>query len=243
MMAVAENRGFRLRLGLPVSVGVHAALIALLLAFLTTIDTPVAPPEESVTVEIVPPPNARPAPPPEPASPKPAPAESRPVPQASDSASLPEQAPKPAEPLPVAPSVPVPQGEVFTTARQLYSDRVLANPRSKGAREALRQLSGEERIVQLCNLEALEQINRARPGSSPDFVAPYAMAAEEMTSDGVEVKGGAFRAKKKWYNIQFKCTVDVHSGKVASFAFALGEAIPESEWQAHDLVADDGPAD
>jgi hypothetical protein len=30
---------------------------------------------------------------------------------------------------------------------------------------------------------------------------------------------------------------------VASFAFLVGGAIPKSEWQSHNLVADDGPAD
>lgn len=120
---------------------------------------------------------------------------------------------------------------------------MLSDRRSKHAREALGQLSGAERNLQLCDLEALEQISRSRPGPPADLVAPYAMAAEKVTADGVEVRGGAFRAGKKWYGIRFKCGLDARSGKVVSFAFAIGDAIPEDEWQAHDLVAEDGPGD
>ena len=111
------------------------------------------------------------------------------------------------------------------------------------ARETLRQLSGGERNLQLCDLEALEQVRRARPAMAPDLLAPYAMAAEKVSGGSVEVKGGAFRSKRKWYNIQFKCELDAGSGKVASFAFLVGSAIPENEWHEHNLVADDGPAD
>ncbi|UVD55492.1 DUF930 domain-containing protein [Rhizobium sp. Pop5] len=144
-------------------------------------------------------------------------------------------------PVPIAPPAPKP-GE-FVAASRLFSDQVLADPRSRRARETLRQLSGGERNLQLCDLEALEQVRRARPAMAPDLLAPYAMAAEKVSGGSVEVKGGAFRSKRKWYNIQFKCELDAGSGKVASFAFLVGSAIPENEWHEHNLVADDGPAD
>ncbi|MGZ2425288.1 uncharacterized protein DUF930 [Rhizobium laguerreae] len=63
---------------------------------------------------------------------------------------------------------------------------------------------------------------------------------EKVSGNNVEVKGGAFRSKRKWYNIQFKCEFDARSGKVLSFTFLVGDAIPRDEWQEHNLVADDG---
>jgi hypothetical protein len=86
-------------------------------------------------------------------------------------------------------------------------------------------------------------VRRALPAKAPDALAPYAMAAEKVSGNSVEVKGGAFRSKRKWYNIQFKCELDAGSGKIASFAFLVGDAIPQGEWQEHNLVADDGAAD
>jgi hypothetical protein len=73
-------------------------------------------------------------------------------------------------------------------------------------------------------------------GSGPTFL-------EKVSGNNVEVKGGAFRSKRKWYNIQFKCELDAGSGKVVSFAFLVGDAIPRDEWQKHNLMADDGVAD
>lgn len=67
-----------------------------------------------------------------------------------------------------------------------------------------------------------------------------AQLLEKVSGNNVEVKGGAFRSKRKWYNIQFKCEFDARSGKVLSFTFLVGDAIPRDEWQEHNLVADDG---
>ncbi|MBY5556389.1 DUF930 domain-containing protein [Rhizobium leguminosarum] len=73
-------------------------------------------------------------------------------------------------------------------------------------------------------------------GSGPTFL-------EKVSGNNVEVKDGAFRSKRKWYNIQFKCELDAGSGRIVSSAFRVGDAIPRDEWQEHNLVADDGVAD
>ncbi|MGO8396709.1 hypothetical protein ACC760_40185, partial [Rhizobium ruizarguesonis] len=51
---------------------------------------------------------------------------------------------------PIAPPAPKPME--FFEARQLFSDKVLADPLSRRAREALRGLAGSERNLQLCDL-------------------------------------------------------------------------------------------
>ena len=97
----------------------------------------------------------------------------------------------------VPPALPKP--DVFVQAGQLFSETVLSDPRSRRAREVLRGLAGGERNLQLCDLEALEQVRRARPEMHPDALAPYAMSAEKVSGNSVEVKGGAFRSRGKWY--------------------------------------------
>ncbi|MEZ2127014.1 MULTISPECIES: DUF930 domain-containing protein [unclassified Sinorhizobium] len=224
----------------PASLGLHLIVCLLLLLFLPHLGSQTAPPEEGITVQIVSAPSL-PVVTPERATPK----------EVLQKPEITPSEPPPREPNPSkAPAKDVPpilppavKEREFTEAKQFFSEKVLSNPRSKHAREALRQLSAAERNLQLCDLEALEQISRSQSGPPADLVAPYAMAAEKVTADGVEVKGGAFRAGKKWYGLKFKCALDARSGKVVSFAFAIGAPIPEGEWQAHDLVAEDGPDD
>ena len=51
--------------------------------------------------------------------------------------------------------------------------------------------------------------------------------------------GGAFRSRRQWYNVSFECEAAPTLDGVASFMFKLGDAIPESEWDAHNLNAED----
>ncbi|MDR9804904.1 DUF930 domain-containing protein [Rhizobium hidalgonense] len=230
--------------GAAASFALHAVAILLLLLLMPKTEPPLPLPDDGLSVEIVPQ-SVEPLKPTEPIkAPSPGPAKPEAArAQAERPAPVTTNAPAAAMPsvTPVAP--PAPRPAEFVAASQLFSDKVLADPRSRGAREALRGLAGSERNLQLCDLEALEQVRRARPDLRPDTLAPYAMAAEKVSGNNVEVRGGAFRSQRKWYNIQFKCGLDAGSGKVVSFAFLVGDAIPEGEWQAHDLVADDGAAD
>ncbi|MBP2488489.1 DUF930 domain-containing protein [Rhizobium leguminosarum] len=233
-----------IRRGAAASFALHAVAILLLLLLLPKAEPPLPLPDDGLSVEIVPqaveslkvPETVR-APSPQQAKPEAAKPEAEP---AAPVANNPPAAAMPSV-APIAP--PTPKPTEFVEARQLFSDKVLADPRSRRAREALHGLAGSERNLQLCDLEAMEQVRRAQPAMAPDALAPYAMAAEKVSGNSVEVKGGAFRSKRKWYNIQFKCELDAGSGKIASFAFLVGDAIPQGEWQEHNLVAEDGAAD
>ncbi|RXT23747.1 hypothetical protein B5P46_17515 [Rhizobium leguminosarum] len=233
-----------IRRGAAASFALHAIAILLLLLLLPKAEPPLPLPDDGLSVEIVPQsveplkmPESAKAPSPEQAKPEAA------KPKAEPAAPVATNPPAAAMPSVAPITLPVPKPAVFVEARQLFSDKVLADPRSRRAREALRGLAGSERNLQLCDLEALEQVRRAHPAMAPDALAPYAMAAEKVSGNSVEVKGGAFRSKRKWYNIQFKCELDAGSGKVLSFAFLVGDAIPKGEWQEHNLVAEDGAAD
>ncbi|RWY87356.1 DUF930 domain-containing protein [Rhizobium leguminosarum] len=233
-----------IRWGATASFALHATAILLLLLLLPKAEPSLPLPDDGLSVEIVPQaveslkmPEPAKAPLPEQAKPEVAKPEAEPAAPVANN--------PPAAAMPSVPPItlPVPKPAEFVEARQLFSDTVLADPRSRRAREALRGLAGSERNLQLCDLEALEQVRRAQPAMAPDALAPYAMAAEKVSGNRVEVKGGAFRSKRKWYNIQFKCELDAGSGKIVSFAFLVGDAIPQDEWQEHNLVAEDGAAD
>ena len=138
---------------------------------------------------------------------------------------------------------PRPQASVMVQATHLRSAKVLADPRSAKARKTLGQLVPSERIVQLCNIEAMEQVHLWKAALKPDFLVAYAMADTELSGQKLKADGAAFRSKSRWYNIGFTCEVTPDLKQVVSFAFTVGSEIGKSEWADHNLTADDGPAD
>ncbi len=128
-------------------------------------------------------------------------------------------------------------------ARTMLAARALDDPRSRDAREEWRKLYPDEKIIQLCNLEAMEQVHAWKPAFEPDFMVAYAMGDIKLTDVILVADGAALRDHRNWYNIRYTCEVAPDMEAVVAFEFALGEAIPESEWEAHYLAAGDGPAD
>lgn len=212
--------------GLPAALCFHL-LFGLLLA-IRTLSSFTPPIETSVEVELVAPETlTSPVPPPAPAAAPPPAAEIISPPQPAPTTTPPER--------PATPPVPPPtEPPAMITARTLHSESVLANPRSRGAREALKTLEASERIEQLCNLEAMSQIHAWKAEFEPDRVVAYAMAGTKLTKTALEAEGAAFRSRKQWYGLRFRCEMAAN-GKVAGFQFRVGEAIPRSEWAAHDL--------
>ena len=134
-------------------------------------------------------------------------------------------------------------GDIMIQATSLRSAKVLADPRSAKARKALQGLAPSERIVQLCNIEAMEQVHIWKPEFQPDFLVAYAMADTKLSGRKLTADGGAFRSKRRWYALGFTCEVTADQKEVVSFAFRVGDAIPKSQWQDHNLSVDDGSAD
>lgn len=201
------------------SLGFHMAIIVAL-ALLPAAPRLLLPQDEAVTVEIVAPPpvEVQAEPPAAPLAARPAPVRARP-----DQPAAPEDG--------------------MVRAQNFFSDKLLADPRSRQAREDFKQLASADQLVQLCNLEALEQVHRWDSKFQPDYLMAYAMAGAKVTGQAVEVKGGAFRSKKHWYNIAFKCSVAPDLRTVTAFEFKVGAEIPKSQWAEHFLTLESGSTD
>jgi hypothetical protein len=212
----------------------HLALVAL--ALLVAQPRPlVAPPLVAIEVDLVQPPPeqaSRPAPKaPQPASPATGQMPSAPGESAEPSTSAPEAAGAPE-------ARNTPSGKVFTATR-LYTGKLLTEPKMAKVRRELGNLAGSERVVQLCNIEALEQIRLADPGSDPDTLVGYAFSDLEQHGLRLSASGGAFRSRRHWYAITYSCTAGNDLASIAAFRFQLGDEIPQSEWEAHNLTAAD----
>lgn len=205
----------KLDLSWPVSLALHALLLAALL--LLPRPQPFSlPAEDAVPVELV-----APAPPVQPPRPPEAPA-------------IPLTSSAPVAPKPEAPAA---QPPAMVKAHSFYAAKLLADPRSRHARQAMASFAADERAIQLCNIEAMEQIHRWKAELRPDLVVPYATGNLGIDGGSIHAQGGAFRAGRRWYAVTFSCTVA--QGTVAAFEFSVGEAIPEAKWAEYNLVAGD----
>ena len=203
------------RMATMLSVLGHATIIVLLVIEtprqFTVVQQPVA-----VEVVMVAPPAASPAPP----------------------ANLPPTAAQPEvtgrpSPSPARPARPSTGGRV--TATDYFAGAVLDDPRNRQTRETLATLTSDERLIQICNIEAMEQLKRWKAGFVPNSVVPYAMADPVLSATAMEAKGAAVHAGGKWYRLSFSCGATADLSRVASFAFTLGRPIPQREWEQNSL--------
>ncbi|MEJ5021415.1 DUF930 domain-containing protein [Ochrobactrum vermis] len=131
------------------------------------------------------------------------------------------EAPKPATPA-----------KKLTRAREIYSKDAMSDPRVK---QALGKLAPKDRIIQICSIEALEQVRRHRRGAFPDMLA---REGGSVSTSGLTVSDGAFRSQRKWYAIDFTCKANAETMVINSFSYNIGPAIPEGEWARRQLPKD-----
>jgi Domain of Unknown Function (DUF930) len=100
---------------------------------------------------------------------------------------------------------------------------------------SLRMLAPTERLEQLCDYTAMQQIRKEHKPFRPDRVVAGAGADPQIRDHTVVAKGAAFRSKKKWYALTFRCTAASDHLAVTSFSYTIGEEIPESKWASYGL--------
>ncbi len=211
--------------GVAASLVLHAVLVAALLIFLpaTTRSKPAE--EDSVDVQFLTPDELTAMVDPAEIAP-PAPASAVVNPSSGGSEAAPHAAPPP------APSAPP-----MIRATRMLSGGALADPRSRQARDALPHLAADERMVQLCDLEAMEQVHQWQPDSRPDRVVAYAMSEVAIAKDTIVANGAAIRGNGGWRTLRFTCGLLPDHAEVVSFAFQVGDPVPKEEWEAHHLAA------
>jgi hypothetical protein len=229
-MPVATGR--QLPFGLAGSVALHAGLLAALFVF-TPLRDFVVPEPPAISVDLIPLSAVEPEPVETPAPPQlgvQAPAEAA-EPTAPAETNTPIAQP--------AAGVPAQDADGTFHATKLYAATMLNRSDFAGVKRGLKTLASSEKVMQLCNIEALEQIRLAASQFDPDTMVSYAMADPVQTGLMLTAMGGAFRSRRQWYNVSFECVAAPTLDGVTSFSFKLGDAIPESEWDAHYLNAED----
>lgn len=124
-------------------------------------------------------------------------------------------------------------------ATEFHASSVLNDPRNVEVRENFPRLHIDERIVQLCNIEALEQFRRAEQARAANVIVGYAYAPISVVQLMLTAEGGAVRIGSKWRHVRYRCAVTQDVQNVTLFEYELGADIPEDEWEDHYLNADD----
>ena len=124
---------------------------------------------------------------------------------------------------------PAGPGGMVKASRMMATD-ALAHPLSRQARETLPLLAADERVEQLCGLEAMSQIHAWKSDFEPDRVTAYARGATKLTGRILIAESAAFRSKRRWYDLNFRCELSPDQAAVLAFAFRVGEPVPRSQW-------------
>jgi len=128
-------------------------------------------------------------------------------------------------------------GLAVATAAILGTTAMVAIAAADDARfeRSLEMLAPAERLEQLCDFTAMTRIRSERKEFRPDRAVANAMAESLAKGDTLEVTGGAFRSKKKWYALAYRCTATPDHLKIVAFRYTIGEEIPESKWASFGL--------
>ncbi|HEY7232381.1 MAG TPA: DUF930 domain-containing protein [Pseudolabrys sp.] len=100
---------------------------------------------------------------------------------------------------------------------------------------SLKMLAPEARLEQLCDYTAMTRIRNEAKQFRPDRAVANATAEPKTSGNTLDVTGGAFRSRKKWYALTYKCTATPDHMNVVAFHFTIGEEIPEAKWSAYGL--------
>ncbi|GLQ12220.1 hypothetical protein GCM10007913_41530 [Devosia yakushimensis] len=143
---------------------------------------------------------------------------------------------------PIAPAAPVSPPEPqdgMVRATDFYAASILADPANAEVRVNFPLLASSEQVVQLCNMEALEQLHLARTDLAPDALVGYAFADLSVQGNTLAADGGAFRSRGGWFHLRYRCAVSPDVSAVVAFEYAIGDPVPESQWEEHFLNSDD----
>lgn len=158
----------------------------------------------------------------------------QPVPAPSDNLAPPEPAPDASAPSPAPLRIPAaPNGAI--RAERMLSHALLAGPYGIAMKRELGRMEGETRTVQLCNIEAMAQIDQLQPdGAHARRVVAYARSVPERRRAAIAAPGAAVDLRGRWLRLGYTCELDPEGG-IVGFEFRLGGEIRPEDWERFSL--------
>ncbi len=126
-------------------------------------------------------------------------------------------------------------GVLFAAVMMLSAHVAVAASADARLERSLKMLGPVERLEQLCDYTAMTNIKKDGGQYRPDRAIAGAREEPHINGHTIEANGAAFRSRKKWYALTYRCTADEEHMKVLSFKYKVGDEIPESKWAAFNL--------
>ncbi len=133
---------------------------------------------------------------------------------------LTEQTESEQEPATLAPEEET-DAKVLTPAELLYTDAIREDPTF---RTAMNGLPRSRRAGLLCMTEMRDQLRAAqRP---PEYLPSFSLPGGTV----MEPREAAFRSGGQWFDLAFRCELNLEVTRVLKFSYRIGDAIPRSQW-------------
>ncbi|HEX3439028.1 MAG TPA: DUF930 domain-containing protein [Pseudolabrys sp.] len=106
-----------------------------------------------------------------------------------------------------------------------------------GLERSLQLLTPSERLLQLCDYTAMNDIRKDKDARHfrPDRTVAGAISEPAVQDDIVTAAGAAFRSRGKWYAVSYTCKGTPDHMKILSFHYKIGAEIPTTKWAAYGL--------
>ena len=111
----------------------------------------------------------------------------------------------------------------------------VADARENRFERSLKRLAPVDRLEQLCDYTAMKRIRKDHRRLRPDRAVAGAAKQPHIKDNTIVAKGGAFRSRKKWYELSYTCTAAPDHLSVISFSYNIGSEIPENKWASYGL--------
>ena len=131
----------------------------------------------------------------------------------------------------------------MVAATNFYAAGILSDPANTEVRKNFPLLARDEQVIQLCNMEALEQLRTGEVALEADALVGYAFDSVSVDRGVLDAPGGAVRSGGNWFHLRYHCAVAADIASVSAFEYALGAPIPPDQWEEHFLNGDDDGLD
>jgi hypothetical protein len=123
------------------------------------------------------------------------------------------------------------------TAGRMMSEALQNGPLGARMRAELASMGDETRLQQLCNIEAMAQIEHAHPAFHAHKVVAYASGAVETGPDLLIARHAAVEANGGWHHLTYRCALAPGHHTLKGMELAIGKPIPPAYWERYNLPA------
>nr|WP_321454907.1 DUF930 domain-containing protein [uncultured Cohaesibacter sp.] len=99
---------------------------------------------------------------------------------------------------------------------------------SNKMRAWLKDMAPQERMLQVCNMEAMGKLDA-------DRLVDYTFASPQIKDTLVTAKGAAYRRNGHWYKVSYSCNTSKDQMSVDKLSFKKGDEIPKADWTQYNL--------